>query len=88
MLLEPDNARYIFVYAIALNSLGRGDAAVDVLQQARERFPSDFEIGWSLVTMLRDQGRLDEARQEAADLTRRFPGNENAAALLQSLSSA
>ena len=87
-LLEPDSARYIFVYAIALNSLGRGEAAVDVLQQARERFPSDFEIGWSLVTMLRDQGRMDEARQEAADLTRRFPGNENAAALLQSLSSA
>lgn len=87
-LLEPDNARYTFVLAIALNSLGQEEAAIETLREASERFPSDFDIGWSLVTMLRDSGQPEDARREAVRLTERFPDNENAAALLQSLSAA
>ena len=83
--LDPDNARYVFVYAVAQNSLGQSDAAITTLRQASQRFPTDFDITGTLVTVLRDQGRVEEARQAAATLVERFPGNENAQAILQSL---
>jgi predicted Zn-dependent protease len=83
--LDVSNPRYTYVYAIALNSLGQAEEAVAVMQQASARFPADFDIGWSLVTMLRDQGRLAQAQQAATDLVARFPENENARNLLGSL---
>jgi tetratricopeptide (TPR) repeat protein len=42
--LEPGNARYIYVYAVALNSGGLVDDAVAVLDEARRDFPDDAEI--------------------------------------------
>jgi len=84
--LDPNNSRYVFVHAIALNSLGEGNAAVRVLADAQSRFPTDFAIHWSLVTMLRDQGHIDEAMAQAEILVARFPGNDNALALQRSLS--
>ena len=84
--LDPDSSRYAFVYAIALNSLGQGEAAIDALTDAQSRFPADFDINWSLVTMLRDQGRIEEARAQAEILVARFPGDDNARVLQRSLS--
>ncbi len=83
--LDPENSRFIFVYAIALNSLGRAEEALLVLRGGREQFPADFDIGSTLVTLLRDLGRTEEARLEARDLLTRFPQDPNAMALLQSL---
>lgn len=84
--LDPLNSRYAFVHAIALHSNGQSDAAIRVLAEAQSRFPADFDIGWSLVTMLRDQDRIDEARAQAQKLLALFPGNESVLALLGSLS--
>jgi len=72
--LEPDNARYAYVYAVALNSLGQPDAAIALLSNARRRFPADFDVHWALATMLRDQGRRDEAMTVATELARVYPG--------------
>ncbi|MCI0517507.1 MAG: tetratricopeptide repeat protein [Woeseiaceae bacterium] len=83
--LDPANSRYAFVYAVALNSLGRAEEALAVLHTARERFPADFDIGATIVTLLRDLGRTEEARLEARELLRRFPQDPGATALLQSL---
>jgi tetratricopeptide (TPR) repeat protein len=84
--LARDNSRFVFVYAVALNSLGHAEVALGVLHSARERFPGDFDIGATLVTLLRDMGRPDEARLAAEDLLARFPQDPNALALWQSLS--
>ena len=86
--LAPDSARYVYVYAVALNSAGRVEEAIAVMSDAARRFPADFDISWAMVTLLRDAGRLDEARDAAADLVRRFPGNENASNLLNSFDAA
>ena len=39
--LNPDNARYIYVYAVALNSTGKPEQAIMVLQGAHNRYPNN-----------------------------------------------
>jgi Flp pilus assembly protein TadD len=83
--LETSSSRYTYVYAIGLKSLGRSEQALEVLRNARNDFPADFDIAWALVTLLRDQGRLDEAREVAFEMLGQFQQNENVIALLESL---
>ncbi len=83
--LQPHESRFVYVYAVALNSLDRPDEAIDLLQDAVGRFPAGFDIHWALVTMLRDQGRLDEAREVATTLSEIYPQVEGVRSLLQSL---
>lgn len=42
--LQPDNSRFVYVYAVALNSLGKPGEAMEVLLAARDRFPADPDI--------------------------------------------
>jgi len=83
--LQPGEARFVYVYAVALNSMDRPAAAIGLLQDAARRFPADFDIHWALATMLRDQGRLPEAREVAASLLQYYPEVEDVSNLLQSL---
>ncbi|MGE5362271.1 MAG: multiheme c-type cytochrome [Bacteroidales bacterium] len=39
--LLPDAPRYGYVYAVALNDVGQGAKAIEVLKQLHERFPAD-----------------------------------------------
>jgi Flp pilus assembly protein TadD len=39
--LDPDQARYVYVYAVALNSAGRRDDAIDTLKESLTRHPND-----------------------------------------------
>ena len=50
--LEPANPRYAYVYAVALDSLGRAEETLKVLDQARRDFPEDAEIQsfWMMLT--------------------------------------
>ncbi|MEQ9563098.1 MAG: ammonia-forming cytochrome c nitrite reductase subunit c552, partial [Woeseiaceae bacterium] len=84
-MLEPGSSRYTYVYAIGLNSLGRSEQAIETLRQARADFPADFDIAWALVTLLRDQGRLGEARDVAFEMLGQYQQNEYVIALLESL---
>jgi hypothetical protein len=45
-------ARFSYVYAVALNSLGQPEAALEVLEQARVQHPDDPEIA-AFLEMLR-----------------------------------
>ena len=83
--LQPDEPRFVYVYAVALNSLERPDEAVALLQDATIRFPTDFDMYWALATILRDQGRLEEAREVATTLSEIYPQIESVQNLLQSL---
>ncbi len=78
-------ARYHYVLGVALNSTGRPDEALDVLHDARARFPTDGEINWGLATMLRDAGRVDDARRIVREKLRDDPDNPNLNALMRSL---
>jgi predicted CXXCH cytochrome family protein len=64
----PHSARYIYVYAVALNSTGQPEQAVQVLQNAHERFPNDTDILSALVAFHRDMGNQGAARGYAEKL--------------------
>jgi Flp pilus assembly protein TadD len=83
--LQPENPRYAYVYAVALNSLGQSDAAIEFLDDVRQQFNGDFDIHWALATMLRDQGRSDEARAIAEHIASIYPGVAPVENLLRSL---
>jgi tetratricopeptide (TPR) repeat protein len=82
--LQPDESRYVYVYSVALNSQERPAEAIALLQDATTRFPADFDIHWALATILRDQGRLEEAREVATTLAEIYPQVEGVQNLLQS----
>jgi Flp pilus assembly protein TadD len=83
--LQPENPRFVYVYGVALNSLGQTDKAIDVLTAAAESFPADFDIHWGLTTILRDTGRIEDARDVAAGMLQRYPEIESVQNLAQSL---
>jgi tetratricopeptide (TPR) repeat protein len=82
---DSANSRYLYVYAVALNSLGQSGDAIDLLQTGKDRFPADFDIQWALATMLRDQGQMDAAREIAVALALRYPEIGSVNDLLNSL---
>jgi Flp pilus assembly protein TadD len=57
----PDQARFAYVYAIALNSEGRKDRALEVLRAADRRHPYDLEILSALISINRESGDAKSA---------------------------
>jgi Tfp pilus assembly protein PilF len=86
--LASANARYGYVYGLALQSLGRQMEALAVLRQALEQDPGDREVLVALATLSRDAGDLTAARGYAARLAERYPEDPDAQALLQTLTGA
>jgi Flp pilus assembly protein TadD len=58
---NPLNARFAYVYGVALQSTGQVEPAIEVLAQSLAVHPYDLEILTALVTFNRDAGDLDEA---------------------------
>lgn len=81
--LDPSNSRNVYVYAIATNSLGQGEIALKILDDAWTRFPDDFDIGYALATILRDNGERERAIEIATELESRFPDTPAVDALLR-----
>jgi len=83
--LDSGDSRFVYVYAVALNSLGQSGQAISVLENARESFPANYDIAWALATMYRDLGRVDDARAAAERLLKQFPNDQNGGRLLDTL---
>ncbi len=66
--LEPGHARYSFVYAVALDSMGRRKEAIRVLESAFEIHPTDRDILFTLLQYHKESGD----RKRAQTLARRF----------------
>jgi tetratricopeptide (TPR) repeat protein len=66
--LDPGNARFAYVHAVALHSMGRVDAALDVLERSQRLHPDDRDMLLALVSINRDRGDLPAARSWAAKL--------------------
>jgi Flp pilus assembly protein TadD len=85
--LEPDRARYAYVYAVALHSAGRSEQAIAVLKENLARHPEDRDTLLALVTFSRDAGDLVAALEYAERLARLVPGDRDVANLVRSLQS-
>jgi Flp pilus assembly protein TadD len=66
--LSPQNPRYTYVYAVALNSLGQDSKALTVLEQAHDRFTGDRNILTALAQFSAQRGDRTAAARWATAL--------------------
>jgi Flp pilus assembly protein TadD len=83
--LEPNNARYSYVYAVALQSSGQLDQAIKILEQAHKRRPADRSVLQALVSFEQGKGDIRSARIYAEQLYQLSPEDPQAKALYNSL---
>jgi predicted CXXCH cytochrome family protein len=83
--LDPERARYAYVYAVALHSAGRGDDAIAVLKASLARHPGDRDTLLALVGYTRDAGDVTAALDYAEQLARAAPGEPGLTALIETL---
>jgi Flp pilus assembly protein TadD len=83
--LAPDEARYAYVYAVALHSSGAVERALALLKAAHERHPGDVDVLLALATSYRDAGNPGAALDCARKLVALMPGNPQATALLKEI---
>jgi Flp pilus assembly protein TadD len=83
--LVPDNARYAYVYAVALNSSGAAREASAILEQAHQQHPADRDVLMALVSIARDQGNFAAALGHARELLTLDPGNAQLRGLVAEL---
>jgi len=85
---DPDSPYYAYVQAIALNSTGEADRAVELLRATHERFPGHRDTLLGIATILRDAGRTDESLDYARRLVALSPSDQVARSLVAELEAA
>ncbi len=83
--LEPDRARYAYVYAVALHSAGRVPQSISVLKESLARHPSDRDTSLALINFYRGTGDLASALAVAQQFALVVPEDQNLARLIQEL---
>jgi predicted CXXCH cytochrome family protein len=83
--LEPGRARYAYVYAVGLESIGKRDEAIAVLEDTLKRHPGDRESLMALINFARADGDPKTALRYAEALAKIEPDNEPLAGLIQQL---
>lgn len=83
--LAPDNARYSYVYAVALNSTGASGQAMAVLDQAHRQHPTDRDVLMALVSIARDTGDFATALRHARELAALDPADTRLRGLVSDL---
>jgi predicted CXXCH cytochrome family protein len=73
--IVPDNARFGYVYAIALQDIGESDAAIRELQQVIKRHPYDRDSLAALVSFYAAQGNSTQALKYALRLHELAPAD-------------
>ena len=73
--LAPDDVRYSYVYAIALQSAGEVDKALSVLETSYGLHPGNPDVLFALVTVNRDAGNKQAALRYVAALRKLLPEN-------------
>jgi predicted CXXCH cytochrome family protein len=83
--LDPERARYAYVYAVALHSAGRGGEAMTILKELLVRHPTDRDTLLALIGFSRDSGDVAGALGYAERLAPLVPGDRSVAALIDNL---
>jgi Flp pilus assembly protein TadD len=83
--LEPDRARYLYVYAVALHSAGHRDEAIAALKAYLSKQAEDRDILLAVITFSRDAGDLAAALEYGERLVRITPDDKEIASFVQSL---
>ena len=83
--LAPDNARYAYFHAIALNAAGAPAQAMALLEQAHRRHPTDTDLLVALVSLARDGSDPRTALRYARELAALRPADPRIRALVLDL---
>jgi Tfp pilus assembly protein PilF len=83
--LDPDRARYAYVYAVALHSAGRRDEATSVLKDSLSRHPNDRDTLTALINFSREAGDISSALEYAEQAARSFPDDQGFARVIEEL---
>ena len=83
--LAPEQARYAYVYAVALHSAGRPSEAITQLSESLARHPDDRDTLTAIISFSRDAGDPRTALNYAERLARMAPADQNIAGLIQDL---
>ena len=83
--LNPGQARYDYVYAVALHSAGRVGEAVAELKENIARHPNDRDTLLALIGFNRDTGDINSALEFAERLEQIAPDEPGLTALIQEL---
>ena len=83
--LDPANARYAYVYAVALHSTGNAAKAMTVLKESQVRHPEDRDTLIALVDYSREAGDAAAQLSYAEQLLRLAPDDEQLKALVEQL---
>jgi tetratricopeptide (TPR) repeat protein len=83
--LDPGQARYEYVYAVALHSAGRGSAAVTALKDNLARHPDDRDTLSALISFSRESGDIGSALEFAERLKNVVPDEPALAGLILDL---
>ena len=86
--LDPDNARFAYVYAVALNDAGQNGEAMRVLGAALVKRPYDRDVLSGLVHFYAQSGKRQLAVQYARQLNELDPENAEYAQMLKQLQGA
>lgn len=81
--LGSDNARYGYVYAVALNGVGQSQPAIQTLETVLAKHPNDRDTLMALAAFQRGAGNLDAARTYARRLAALEPDNPEVRVLLR-----
>ena len=83
--LEPDRARYAYVYAIGLDSTGRRADAIQALKDNLARHPADRDTLSALVSFNREGRDFASALKYAEQLAQADPNNAELKSLIETL---
>ena len=83
--LRPDFPRYSYVFAVGLHSTGETNRALEVLKAAHQRNPADRELLLALITINREQGKVEDAATYARKLLQLSPQDPTARQIMQVL---
>ncbi len=83
--LAPDNARYAYVYAVALNSSGSTVEAKALLIRTHNQHPTDRDVLMTLIAIERDNGDYTAALTHAQELAALEPRNPQIRALIEDM---
>ena len=83
--LAPDNARYAYVHAIALNSLGKRTEALGLLRATQARHPDDLDTLNALVSIQTEAGDPKAALVYAEKMAVLLPDDPSVRRLLADL---
>jgi predicted CXXCH cytochrome family protein len=83
--LDPNDAHSTYIYGIALASLSGRSEAIAALENGLKHSPNSRELLFGVATLLRDERRLDEARNYAKKLITLEPENATFVQFLKQL---